>query len=62
MVGDSSIPMSFSILKNFIISDCGVIIGMDILNSHRSVIDVFNKTITFSGKVYDLITNSKEET
>jgi hypothetical protein len=61
MVGDNSIPMSFSILENCLLSGCCVIIGMDILNSHRSVLDVFNKTITFSEKTYDLITNRKEE-
>lgn len=58
LIGDSAIPMSFLILKDSI---CSVIIGMDILNTHRSVIDIYKKTITFSDKTFNLKTNIKEE-
>lgn len=61
MVDDSAIPMPFLVMRNCVLSGCGVIIGMDILNTHRSVIDIFNKTISFSGKICKLQTNEKEE-
>lgn len=59
LVEDDAIPMSFTVLKTTLGSE--VIIGMDILSSHRSVIDIFNKTITFSEKLFQLKEKRKTE-
>lgn len=53
MIEDDAIPMSF-VIVNKSMGSSTVIIGMDILCSHRSIVDIFNKTITFSEKKFKL--------
>ena len=53
IIKDNAIPMSF-VIVNKSMGSSTVIIGMDIICSHRAVIDTFNKTITFGEEKFKL--------